>query len=101
MQLGLKEVMWSQRATDEYLATLSYILKNWGNNAADKFDATIQKQIQRIAQSPEQFPIVSKIRNVRRCVATPQNFIFFRETESQIQILACFGNRQNPDKRKV
>lgn len=101
MELGQKEVIWSQRASNEYLATLSYILENWGDSAADKFETTIQNQIQRIVQSPQQFPVVSESNNVRRCVATPQNSIFFRESESQIQILACFDNRQNPDKRKV
>ncbi|WP_371927308.1 type II toxin-antitoxin system RelE/ParE family toxin [Pontibacter sp. HSC-36F09] len=101
MRIEFKEVVWSERATEEYLATLSYILDIWGDNAAQKFESTIQMQIQRIAQSPQQFPLVSESRSVRRCVATPQNSIFFRETESQIQILACFDNRQNPDKRKV
>ncbi|WP_299984465.1 type II toxin-antitoxin system RelE/ParE family toxin [uncultured Pontibacter sp.] len=101
MQLGQKEVIWSQKASDEYLATLSYVLEEWGDSAADKFETTIQMQIQRIAQNPQQFPVVSKSKNVRRCVATPHNSLFFRETETQIQILTCFDNRQNPDKLEL
>lgn len=95
-----KAVVWSAEATNEYLSTLDYILQHWGDEAAERFEDTIFHQIDRIAHNPAQFPLVNQTRAIRRCVATPQNSIFFREQENHIQILSVFDTRQSPDKLK-
>ncbi|WP_161889870.1 type II toxin-antitoxin system RelE/ParE family toxin [Pontibacter russatus] len=101
MPAGGKAVEWSARATNEYLATLGYILQHWGNEAAERFEDSIFHQIDRIARNPAQFPLINQTRAIRRCVGTPQNSIFFREQEKHIQLLSVFDTRQSPDKLKL
>lgn len=96
-----KAIVWSERATNEYLSTLDYILQDWGNEAGEKFESIIFHQVERIAAYPGQFPLVNFRKAVRRCVATPQNSIFFREQESHIEILSVFDTRQSPDKLRL
>jgi len=75
-----------------------YVAQEWGNVAAEKFENTVFDKVERIASYPTQFPLVNSKKAIRRCVATYQNSIFFREQNSSIEILAFFDTRQRPDK---
>lgn len=59
-------VVWSERATNEYLSMLDYILQYWGNEAAEKFESVIFQQVERIAHYPSQFPLVNFKKEIRR-----------------------------------
>lgn len=60
-----------------------------------EFQAEIQLLIQRIASTPEQFPILH--RDVRKAVARRFPYcIYFRERNQRIVILAVFHSARNP-----
>jgi plasmid stabilization system protein ParE len=93
-----QKVIWSERATREYLSTLAYVLQEWGEAAAEKVETSVFHTIDRMARTPEQFPLVHLAKQIRKGVVTYQNSIFFREREGHIEILSFFDTRQNPDK---
>ncbi|MCJ8165499.1 type II toxin-antitoxin system RelE/ParE family toxin [Pontibacter sp. E15-1] len=95
-----KAVIWSERATNEYLATLDYIAQEWGSAAAEKFESAIFGTVERIARHPAQFPLVNSKRAIRKAIATSQNSIFFREKETHVEILSFSLNSRRIPCRK-
>ncbi|MFA6922589.1 MAG: type II toxin-antitoxin system RelE/ParE family toxin [Gallionella sp.] len=60
-----------------------------------EFMAEIQLLIQRIATTPEQFPLL--YRDVRKAVARRFPYcIYFRERDQKIVVLAVFHSARNP-----
>jgi len=95
------EIEWSERASAEYEKLVIYLQNEWGRDIAFRVTIEIDQKIVRIKNSPEQFPIFKKKKNVRRCVASPQTSIYFRVNKDMIEIMSVFDNRQNPRKRKL
>ena len=96
-----KSLRWSDRALKENRKLTDYLLSDWGDKIASRVSEQIEKATQRIQQTPLQFPIFSKQKNVRRAVISPQTSIFFKVYRTEIVIISVFDNRQNPKKRKL
>jgi plasmid stabilization system protein ParE len=96
-----RPLRWSTRAREENRKLTIYLLGEWGEKIATRVSGLIDKAAQRIHQTPEQFPIFSKHKRVRRCVVSPQTSIFFRVDKEEIIIISIFDNRQSPRKRKL
>jgi plasmid stabilization system protein ParE len=92
---------WTDRALEEYDKLLIYLYSEWGEEITLRVVLEIEKAVLRIRNSPEQFPIIQKRHNVRRCVMSPQTSIFFKLRKDYIEISALFDNRQNPRKRNL
>ena len=96
-----KSLIWSDRALDENRKLLDYLLSEWGDEITSRVNEQIEKTAKRIQQAPDQFPIFSKRKNVRRSVVSPQTSIFFKVYRTEIVIISVFDNRQSPKKRKL
>jgi len=92
---------WTDRAIEEYDKLLVYLYSKWGEEITLRVILDVEKNIIRIQNSPEQFPVFQKRHNVRRCVMSPQTSIFFKVKKDYIEISALFDNRQNPRKLKL
>jgi len=73
-----KSLRWSERALEENRKLLDYLLNEWGSEITSRVNEQIDKTANRIHQTPHQFPVFSKWKNVRRCVVSPQTSIFFK-----------------------
>lgn len=91
-------LIWSDKAVEEYDRLQQYLYEEWGEIITERVIADIAQIIKRIQKSPEHFPLFYKKKNIRRCVASPQTSIFFRFSNSTIEIASIFDNRQNPKK---
>jgi plasmid stabilization system protein ParE len=99
--MALIKLTWSIRALEEYEKLLQYLTENWGKDITKKVADSITHQENRIQNTPEQFPIFVKSKNIRRCVISPQTSIFFKADMNKIEILSVFDNRQDPKKKKI
>ena len=97
----MDNLIWSERAILEYKKLMDYLLAEWGEKIRDRVNSELDQSLLRIQKSPEQFPVFSKKKRVRRCVASPQTSIFFKVDKDFIEIYSFFDNRQNPKKRKL
>ncbi|MCE7066380.1 type II toxin-antitoxin system RelE/ParE family toxin [Dyadobacter sp. CY326] len=93
-----RELEWSERAVLDYENLTEYLFFKWGENITLKVLSEIDYQISRVKNNPEQFPIIIKQNEIRRCVASPQTSIFFVVKPQSIYLLSIFDNRLNPDK---
>ena len=92
---------WTDRAIAEYDKLVDYLYAEWSDEIAQRVTNEINYTVSRIQNSPEQFPVFIKKRQVRRCVASAQTSIFFKIKKDYIEISSVFDNRQNPKKRKL
>jgi hypothetical protein len=57
----------------------------------------LEKCVELIGISPEAFPVFYAAQNIRRCVVTKHNSLFFKVYVNHIAILRLYDTRQNPD----
>jgi plasmid stabilization system protein ParE len=96
-----KDLNWSIRALQEYKDLLDYIADEWGETIMDRVKSEFTQTLSRIQNSPEQFSVFLKRKNIRRCIASPQTSIYFKINKNDIEIYAVFDNRRNPKKLKL
>ena len=91
-------VIWSPLAEKDLDEILNYLIINWNTHTTIKFLDKIEKVITQILKNPNQFPLVNKGLEIRKCVVTKHNTLFYRSHDNIIHILRLYDVRQNPDK---
>lgn len=77
-----------------------YLNFRWSQEVANNFLSIFHKATHSISNDPKRFPIFIRKMNIRKCVVTKHNIIYFVEYENVIQILRIYDTRQNPHKLK-
>ncbi len=93
-----REIIWSPLAEQDLGNILEYLAENWNQKVTTHFLNKIDLATNQIAKIPNQFPIINKKLQVRKCVVTKQNTLYYRYIEKRIEILRLFDTRQNPKK---
>lgn len=90
------EVRYSTRAYSEYEEILDYVLEKFGAVVAAKVDIHFEEVIDQIAINPSLYPYSNKIKNLRRCVISPQTSLYYRFNGEYIELASFRGNKMNP-----
>ncbi|KAA6306721.1 hypothetical protein EZS27_041616 [termite gut metagenome] len=88
-------VEWSDVARDDLEKIIRYLENNWSTKVINKFSHNIDKEIDRLALFPCAFPVTRRRKDVRRCVVSKINSIYYSVKENTILILAIIDNRQS------
>jgi len=96
-----KPIRWSSLAEDDFVKLLDYLATRWNKNVCTKFINKLDFCIEIIQTNPKQFPFINKELQIRKCVVTKQNTLYYRETKSRIEVLRIYDTRQNPDSLKL
>ncbi len=96
-----KPIKWSSFADDDLTKVLAYLEFHWNNVVCIKFIDKLDLCINLIQKSPNQFPFINTELQIRKCVITKQNTLYYRETATRIEILRLYDTRQNPDSLKL
>ncbi len=95
-----RKIVWSPLADRDIENILEYLNKNWNQKVIIRFLNKINIATKQILKNPHQYPIINKKLQVRKCVVTKQNTLFYRNTEKTIEILRLYDTRQDPEKLK-
>jgi plasmid stabilization system protein ParE len=95
-----KNIIWSPAAESDLKSVLSYLDEKWSALVVNQFINKVDSFVSLIAEEPKLFPIINKKHNVRKCVLTKQNTLFYRENKDSIDIIRLFDTRQDPKKLK-
>ena len=93
-----KQIIWSALSEKDFVSILDYLQKNWDDKVVQGFIEITNGSIELISNNPKQFPMIDKIKKVRKCVLTKHNTIYYRDRKTYIDILRIFDNRQDPRK---
>ncbi|MGE0090811.1 MAG: type II toxin-antitoxin system RelE/ParE family toxin [Bacteroidales bacterium] len=96
----LREIIWSPLAEKDLESILEYLDENWSQKVIIRFLRKIDMVISQIAKVPNQYPIINRKLEVRKCVITKQNTLFYRESKNRIEIIRLYDTRQDPKKLK-
>ncbi|KAA6322061.1 hypothetical protein EZS27_028360 [termite gut metagenome] len=93
-------VEWSDVAKDDLKQITRYLENNWSAKVVNKFARNMDKEVDRITLFPCAFPVVHRKKDVRscdvrRCVVSKINSIYYSVKENTILILAIIDNRQS------
>lgn len=92
-----KNVIWSSLAENDFSKLLYYLDTEWNSSVSAKFINLLDYSINQIQNNPQLYPIIHSKLNIRRCVLTKHNSLYYRELTNAIQILRIFDSRQNPN----
>jgi len=95
-----REVRLSSRALHKLENLLDYLEKEWTLKVKHTFILKLDKSFKQIQKLPDSFPESEKVKGLRKCVVTRQTTVFYKFTESQINIVTIFDTRQNPKRLK-
>jgi plasmid stabilization system protein ParE len=91
----------SQRAQDNLINILYYLEVNWSERIKTGFLKRLIKLIGYIKENPYLFPISEYGQDVRRCMITKHNILYYRIINNTIEIITIHDVRQNPDNFQI
>lgn len=97
----LKPIRWSSYAENDFAHLLEYLNSKWNKIICNNFIEIVDINILLIQKKPKLFPYLNKELNIRKCVLTKHNSLFYREKEDKIEILRLYDTRQNPNSLKL
>ena len=92
-----KPIIWSHLAENDLANILEYLNAEWGDKVAFQFVELTENTIRQISLHPRQFPYIFRKREIRKCVLTKHNTIYYRAAKTQIHILRIYDTRQDPE----
>jgi len=95
-----REIRLSKRAMKKLDSLLVYLENEWSTKVKHNFILKLDKSLKQIQKLPDSFPESEKIRGLRKCVVTKQTTVFCRYSDTSIDVITIFDNRQNPKSQK-
>ena len=94
------EVSWSYEAEIQYYDTLLFWIEK---TKSEKYSEKIEKEVAKISNALKTFPKIGAIyesKGIRRVVILSNFSIFYRilEEQNEIEIIAFWDNRNDPEK---
>jgi plasmid stabilization system protein ParE len=87
----------SEKAIDKIL---EYLHRNYSNKLQFDFLEKFDYSIKAVQLNPESFPKSEINKNQRKCVVSKQTTVYYKFDNENINVLAVFDTRQNPNKIK-
>jgi plasmid stabilization system protein ParE len=94
------QVSISERAQNNLVKILLYLQTEWSLKIRNRFYDKFLKDVQLVSQNPYLFPIIDFDRDVRRCMITKHNALYFRLVNQEVEIITVHDVRQDPEKLK-
>lgn len=85
-------VIWSPVAEQTYADIILFLISEWSLNSAKKFDKKTDKLIDTLRTQHKLCP-ESKIKNLRKCMISPQTSLIYRIHNDYLEIVAFIDNR--------
>lgn len=93
-----KTISWSPQADEDLEGILDYLAREWDNSVSIRFLDLVDTLLKQIAINPKQFPLINKSYNIRKCVISKHNTLFYRHKRFVIEIVRIYDTRQDPEK---
>lgn len=89
--------MWSPQSEKDLGKILDYLAVEWDTSVSIKFLDLVDRLVAQISRNPKQYPLIHKQLNIRKCVITKHNSLYYRYKRSFIELLRIYDNRQDPE----
>lgn len=93
-----RKVVVSESAARRLKQLMKHLEESWSENVKNKFMKKLDKRIEIVKRFPEAFPQSDLKKGLHKCIVTKQNTFYYIYNEDEIQIVAIFDSRQDPEK---
>ena len=93
-----ESVAWSLSAKTDIENISHYLMREWGITVLSRFLTKLNWIIAQIVINPNQYPLFNPDIQIRKCVVTKQNTLFYRIVDNKIEIVRIYDSRQDPNK---
>jgi len=90
------EVIWSQRAENDYYQQIDYLMENWEEDVALKFVDQVFQIIEHLVTHPRMYPITN-YQGIRKALVNQYISLFYQIQEGRIILLRFWPNAQDPE----
>lgn len=97
----VKKVIFSPVANERLKEIINYLVKEWSVSSAEKFLNILEVKLSLISKFPLLYPAFKDEQDIHYCVINEQITLYYRITESNIEIITLFDSRRNPSNLKL
>lgn len=89
------EIIWTNRAIDEYEAVVSYLLEKWTVKETQKFVLDVESVLSKLRINPNMFKASQELPYLRKAKITKHNSLIYQVDQEEIIVLRIIDNRSN------
>ncbi len=97
----VKKVVFSTEANERLKEIIDYLVKEWSVNSAENFIKILEVKLSLISKFPLLYPAIQDKLDIHYCVINEQITLYYRITESNIEVITLFDSRSNPTNLKL
>ena len=91
----------SARAEKNLDDLVEYLESKWPAKVKKEFLKKLLNSVTLISKNPYLFPASEKKKEIRKCILTKHNSMYYRVMKDEIEIITIQDNRRNPDDLKL
>jgi plasmid stabilization system protein ParE len=91
-----REIRLSVRAKNKLTNLLAFLETEWSVKVRKDFVHKLDDCLKKIQTLPDSFPESEAVKGLRKCVITKQTTLYYKYSDSTIDIVTFFDTRQNP-----
>jgi plasmid stabilization system protein ParE len=93
-----KEIILKKRFLNSLTKLLSYLRKEWGDDATDSFLIKLDARLTTLSHQPYIGAPSEVVKGVRGILVTPKNKVFYKVTDKKLIVLNMKDTRMDPKK---
>lgn len=93
-----RKVYLSALAAKKLSVVLLYLEEEWSEKVKQEYLEKLKRKLKQIGKNPTAYPLVEGLKDVRKCQVTKLNSLFYRFTDTEVEVITHFDNRQDPNK---
>lgn len=86
------------RAEKRIERVMDYLLETWGKSSRQKFVKELNRCFHIIAHNPFLFPLSLTHNEIRKCVVTPLNIVYYTIINDDVVVLSLEDTRMDPSR---
>jgi plasmid stabilization system protein ParE len=95
------QIIWSPKAKLTYNQILDYLETAWTEKEIKNFIERTEEALNHILSNPFLYPHSRRKKRIHRCVIARQVSLFYRITDTHIELLVFWDNRRDPVKLEL
>ena len=88
-----REIRLSKRAMNKLDNLLVFLEEEWSAKVKHNFILKLENSLNQIQELPDSFPESGKISGLRKCIVTKQTTLYYKYSDTTINIVTIFDNR--------
>ena len=91
------QIVWHDNAKEDLRDILNYLLDNWSDEVAEKFNDALFGKLQSLERNPFIGIASRQVISLRKLLIVPQSYLYYTVIKDQIVVMNIVDTRKNPE----